>query len=108
MQDGKLRLDLDCSYDAARVLLGFLSSKDECQQLANGTAPSTLKELASLATEWKVQRLLQLLDQALAEQMQKDVDRSNSSDEMTWQYSGSHIRERAVQMLQLAQQVSFH
>ena len=46
--------------------------------------------------------LLEMVDQGLAAEMQKDMQHFSKSSAHTWQYSGSHIRERGVQMLQLS------
>ena len=60
------------------------------------------RELALLGQEWQVSQLLEVVDQGLATEMQKDMQHFSKSSAHTWQYSGSHIRERGVQMLQLS------
>jgi hypothetical protein len=52
--------------------------------------------------EWEVAPLLEAVDDALANEMRKDMEQFSHSDAHTWQYSGGHIRERGVQMLQLS------
>jgi hypothetical protein len=51
---------------------------------------------------WEVAPLLEAVDQELANEMRKDMEHFSNSSAHTWQYSGSHIRERGVQMLQLS------
>jgi len=59
-----------------------------------------------LGKEWEVAPLLETVDEGLANEMRKDMEQFSHSDAHTWQYSGSHIRERGVQMLQLSHKAS--
>jgi len=60
------------------------------------------RELAVVGKEWEVAPLLEAVDHGLAAEMRKDMLLFSNSSAHAWQYSGSHIRERSVQMLQLS------
>ena len=70
-------------------------------------SPAMLRELAIVAHQWQIKPLLGTVDSVLASQMRADREKFQSSDAKTWQYSGTHIRERSVQLLKLAFKVRF-
>lgn len=64
-----------------------------------------LRELARVANDWKVQPLLDVVDRILAAQTHADLASFSTMDQKKWAYSGGHIRERSIQLLQLALKV---